>query len=127
MKQLMGLLERDMGDGGGGGGGEELGPGTPNTSGGGCCGVWQGNEEVRGLGNGGDGVVGIVNQQFQPQQHQRQQEQQNAPFMSLLMMQTPAIPKECDRTVARNMWTTTACEPSTQVLFLTTCVLLLIS
>ncbi|XP_027151152.1 zinc finger protein CONSTANS-LIKE 15-like isoform X2 [Coffea eugenioides] len=112
MKQLMGLLERDMADGGGG---EELGPGTPNASGGGCCGVWQGNEEVRGLGNGGDGVVGIVNQQFQPQQHQRQQEQQNAPFMSLLMMQTPAIPKERDRTVARNMWTTTACEPSTQI------------
>lgn len=113
MKQLMGLLEKDMVDGGGGDG-EELGPGTPNASGGGCCGVWQRNEEVGGLVNGGDGVVGIVNQQFQPQQ-QQQQQQQNAPFMSLLMMQTPAIPKEHDRTMERNMWNTSACEPSTQI------------
>lgn len=110
MKQLMGLLERDLVDGGGGGG-EELGPGTP-TAGAGGCGLWQGNEEVGELGNVGDGVIGIVDQQFQPQQ-----QQQNAPFMSLLMMQTTtaANPKESDRMMERNMWNTSACDQSTQI------------
>ncbi|KAL3500975.1 hypothetical protein ACH5RR_035424 [Cinchona calisaya] len=113
VKQLMGLLERDLVDdaGGGGGGGEELGPRTPNVSAG--CGVWQGNEEVGRLGSGGDGVVGIVNQQqFQPQQ---QQQQQNAPFMSLLMMQTPENPKGNDRMIERSMWNTSACDKSPQI------------
>ncbi|KAL3511487.1 hypothetical protein ACH5RR_030888 [Cinchona calisaya] len=108
MKQLMGLLERDLLDSGGGGG-EDLGPGAPNASGGG--GVWQGNEERGGLKNGDDGVVGFVNQEFQPQQ----QQQQNAPFMSLLMVQTPPNPKENDRLMEGNMWNTNACDQSTQI------------
>lgn len=115
MKQLMGLLERDLVDGGGG---EDLGPETPNGSGG--CGVWQGHEEVGGLGNGSDGVAGgVVNHQFQPQSQQPQQ--QNSPFMSLLMMQRPPNPKENDRLMEGSMWNTGACDQSsTQVLMQTT-------
>lgn len=115
LKQLMGLLETDMvdadgGGGGGGGGGEgggdDLGPDTPNGSGG--CGVWPGNEDVGG-GLGNEDVADIVSQQFQPQ------EQQNAPFLSLLMMQTPGNPEDKDRIIQGNMWNNGACGQSTQV------------
>lgn len=114
MKQLVGLLETDLVDVGGcscGGGGDELGPETPNVSGGG---VWQEYEEAGGgLKDVDEGAVGIANQPFQ-------QNQQNAPFMSLLMMQTPANPnhKENDRMIEGSiLWNSTPCDQATQVSF----------
>lgn len=113
MKQLLGLLERDLVDGGGGssgggGGSDELGPGTPNESG---AGLWPGTDEACGLGDGSEGAACISNQQF----HQ----QQNAPFMSLLMMQTPANLKEKDRMAEGNMlWNRNPSDQATQVFLL---------
>lgn len=113
MKQLLGLRQSDLVEVGGlssVGRGDELGPPTPNVSG---CGVWQGNEEAAGgLVDGGEVAEGIANQPFQ------QNQQQNAPFMSLLMMQTPANPnpKENDRMIEGNiLWNSTPSDQATLI------------